>query len=114
VLTPVLAKYSLPPYKSAPYELGKDPKRMRDMLEGLGYAKGVRVWYQHMNFNFTPDEYMDQMKDTISSRNAKATLAPEVYEAYLQDLKAEYMRRAGPEVLDIRSIEVMVVIAKKP
>lgn len=113
VLTPVLAKYGLPPYKDTPYELGRDPELMRQRLEGLGFC-GIRVWYQHMNFSFTPEEYLDQMKDTIASRNAKANLAPEIYEAYLQDLKAEFEKRAGPTVLDIRSIEVMVVIATKP
>jgi hypothetical protein len=47
------------PPKKTNYDLGKDPQKLKEEMEALGFAK-IRIWYQHMNFNFKDShEYCD-------------------------------------------------------
>jgi hypothetical protein len=68
-----------------------------------------------MNFNFKDaDEYCVCYCETLTARNLLSKVSEEKKEAFMQDLKAEYNKRMGPDVLDPNSFEIMVITATKP
>ena len=50
----------------------------------------------------------------MTARNALGSVSEEKRQEILDDLKAEYNKRMGPDVLDPNSFEVMIITAVKP
>lgn len=81
-------------------------------MEALGFAK-IRIWYQHMNFNFKDShEYCDQICQTLSAKNVLSKQTPEMAEKLRQEIREEYERKMS-EDLDPKSFEVMIITAVK-
>lgn len=67
-----------------------------------------------MNFNFSsPAEYAEAISNTVTAKNAMAKITPEQRELFMRDIKDEFTKRMGPEVMDNRSFEVMIITAVK-
>lgn len=108
----LLPKPVEPPKKTI-YDLSRDPAKLRDEMESLGFTR-VRMWYQPLNFNFRDaQEYCACYCETVTARNILAKVTPEKAEAFKRDLMAEYDKRMGQQVLDPRSFETLVITGVK-
>jgi hypothetical protein len=68
----------------------------------------------HYTFN-NEDDYLESMLHTnpVVANMTKA-LSPENVEKFKAELKLEYIKRMGPEVLDPKHFEILVITAEKP
>jgi hypothetical protein len=117
ILDDVYVKHDLKPKvppKKTNYDLGKDPAGMKAELLSMGFAN-VHVWYQHMNFNFKDaDEYVDSFLESVTAKAMLSKCSEEQRQSVREDMKVEFAKRMGPEVLDQNSFEVMIITAVKP
>ena len=74
------------------------------------------MWNQHNNFFFKDEnEYLESMlqSNPVVAAMKNAT-SPENIEKFRTEVKAEYLKRMGPDVLDPNHFEILVITAEKP
>lgn len=116
-LNKIFAKHGLlppePPKKTF-FDVGQDPEALRKEMKELGF-KNIRMWYQAMNFNIkNGDEYLESLMNSppmkVGMDNVKS---PEQAQRVMADIKDEFNKIIGPEVLDPKLFEVLVITANK-
>lgn len=106
-------KPKVPPARTN-YDLGKDPAKLHQEMTEMGFIK-IRIWYQQMNFNFKDaDAYVDHILEAPSAKGTMMKLTPDLAEIVRKDLKDEYNKKMGPDVLDPKQFELMIITAEKP
>ena len=71
-------------------------------MEAIGFTK-IRMWYQHLNFNFKDaDEYVTVICLTPLAKGLLKSMDGDDAKqaAFRQDLREEYEKRMGDAVLD--------------
>jgi hypothetical protein len=89
------------PPKKTMYDLGKDPLALKAQMEEIGFTK-IRMWHQHNNFYYKDEnEYLESMlRSTPVVAALKNASGPEQVEQFKDEVKKEYLKRMGPDVLD--------------
>ena len=118
MLDAVFAKHNLKPKdppKKTNYDISLDSEGLKQRMEEIGFTK-IRMWYQSNNLYFKDEnDYLDSMLPSVNVQNAlKFAKSPEHVEEIKKDIKEEYLKRMGPQVLDPKSFEIMVITAEKP
>lgn len=113
VLEKLNLKSKEPPKKTM-YDLGKDPLALKAQMEEIGFTK-IRMWHQHNNFYYKDEnDYVESMMGSSPVVIALKNATSGQIEEFKVEVKKEYLKRMGPDVLDPNTFEILVITAEKP